>query len=421
MKSLPFLSGLTLVLLSACVPNQPLPPTPPPPPAVPAPDPGPQRLPTLDSLLPAPPEVVGMHPMLGVTLDSVVEAGLADGAAPGAAVAVGRYSRLVHLRGYGRIDTPPNAPEVTPRTLFDLASLTKVVGTTTAAMILEERGMLDLDRTVASYLPEFNDSTKAEITVRMLLTHSGGLEAFAPLYQDFSGREQYLEQINERPLEYEPGTATIYSDWDFVLMALVIEEITGMPLNWFLEDNVFGPLGMVDTGFRPDLALRPRIAATEVDKERGLIWGEVHDPNAFAIGGVAGHAGLFSTAHDLAIFAQMMLNGGEYGGVRILEPATIARWTARQGPDASRALGWDTPSGRSSSGHYASARSFGHTGYTGTSLWIDPERGLFTILLTNRVNPTAANQRHVQLRRDVADAVQKAILDAPLIDWESAR
>ncbi len=363
-----------------------------------------------------------MDARLNAQLDSIVTTGLDEGAAPGAAVAVGRYSRLVHLAGYGRIDTRANAPEVTPRTIFDLASLTKVVGTTTAAMILEERGMLDLDRPVVEYLPEFSDSSKAGITVRMLLTHQGGLEAFAALYTDYGGREQYLEQINDRPLEYEPGTNTIYSDWDFVLMALIVERITGMPLNWFLEDEVFGPLGMSDTGFRPDPNLRQRIAATEVDERRGgLIWGEVHDPNAYAIGGVAGHAGLFSSARDLAIFAQMMLNGGEYAGVRILQPATIARWTARQGPDASRALGWDTPSGRSSAGMYASARSFGHTGYTGTSLWVDPERGVFTILLTNRVNPTSANQRHVPLRRDVADAVQKAILDAPLINWQEAR
>lgn len=412
-----------MILLGACAQNPaPVsPPTQPPPSQVPTVS-EPERLAYVDSLVPAPPDEVGMDALLSVHLDSIVRTALADGAAPGAAVAVGRYGRLVHLRGYGRIDTPASAPEVTPRTIFDLASLTKVVGTTTAAMILEERGMLNLDRPVVEYLPQFDDSAKAEITVRMLLTHQGGMEAFAALYQDFSGREQYLEQINARPLEYEPGTSTIYSDWDFVIMALVIEEITGMPLHWFLEDEVFGPLGMTDTGFRPDLNLRDRIAATEVDDRRGgLIWGQVHDPNAFALGGVAGHAGLFSTAHDLAIFAQMMLNGGEYAGVRILHPATIARWTSRQGPDASRALGWDTPSGRSSAGTYSSARSFGHTGYTGTSMWMDPERGIFTILLTNRVNPTSANQRHVPLRPDVANAVQKAILDAPLINWQEAR
>ncbi|HYW14263.1 MAG TPA: serine hydrolase, partial [Longimicrobium sp.] len=151
------------------------------------------------------------------------------------------------------------------------------------------------------------------------------------------------------------------------------------------------------------------------------IWGEVHDPNAWAMGGVAGHAGLFGSARDLAVFAQMLLNGGEYGSVRILQPQTVARWTAPQGPGASRALGWDTPSGESSAGRFFSTRSFGHTGYTGTSLWMDPERGLFVILLTTRVNPTAENNKHVAMRRAVADAVQSAVVDAPLVDWEARR
>jgi CubicO group peptidase (beta-lactamase class C family) len=153
----------------------------------------------------------------------------------------------------------------------------------------------------------------------------------------------------------------------------------------------------------------------------GLIHGEVHDPNAWAIGGVAGHAGLFSSVYDLAIFAQMMLNGGFYDGVRILRPQTIARWTAPQVPASSRALGWDTPSDQSSAGRFFGPRSFGHTGYTGTSMWVDPDRGLFVILLTNRVNPTSENMKHVPLRRAVADAVQAAIMDAPLIDWEARR
>jgi len=164
------------------------------------------------------------------------------------------------------------------------------------------------------------------------------------------------------------------------------------------------------------------VAATQVDSTRGgLIHGEVHDPNAWAIGGVAGHAGLFSSAADLAVFAQMLLNGGSHGSVRILRLETLARWTAPQWPGSSRALGWDTPSGESSAGRHFSPRSFGHTGFTGTSLWVDPERGLFVVLLTNRVNRGGDNQRHVPLRRAVADAAQRAILDAPLVDWEAAR
>lgn len=373
-------------------------------------------------LIPAAPADAGFARGLSERLDSMGRAGVAEGAAPAVAIAVGRHGRLVHLRGYGRIDHAPNAPEVDALTHFDLASVTKVVATTTAAMILEDDSLLDLDRTVASYLPELRDSAKAAITVRMLLTHSGGLEAFAPLYRELRGREQYLAEIDRRPLRSRPGERTVYSDWDLVLLQLVIERITGEPLDAFTARRIFAPLGMRDTRFRPGPELRGRIAATERDSARGgLIWGEVHDPNAWAMGGVAGHAGLFSTARDLAVFAQMLLNGGEYDGVRIVRPETLARWTAPQRRGSSRALGWDTPSGQSSAGRFFSARSFGHTGYTGTSLWIDPERSLFVVLLTNRVNPTAANQKHVALRRAVADAVMEAVRDAPLVDWEGRR
>jgi CubicO group peptidase (beta-lactamase class C family) len=373
------------------------------------------------ALVAAEPQAAGFAASLTAALDSLAEAAIADSAASAVAIAVGRHGRLVHLRGYGTVDWAPGAPAVTERTLFDLASVSKVVATTTAAMILEEEGRLELDRPVVSYLPELRDPAKAGITVRMLLTHRGGLEAFAPLFREHRGRAAYLEQIDLRPLRHPPGTVTLYSDWDLVLLQLVIERIVGTTLDAFVRDRITAPLGMLDTGYNPDAAPR-RIAATEVDTARGgLIWGVVHDPNAWAMGGVAGHAGLFGTAGDLAIFAQAMLNGGVYGSERIVSPATLARWTAPQVAGASRALGWDTPSGSSSAGRHFGPRSFGHTGYTGTSLWIDPERGLFVVLLTNRVNPTARNQRHVALRRAVADVVQGAVVDAPLVDWEERR
>lgn len=406
--------ALLAVAAGACAPKRPPVATPPPPPPVPM-----QPVATLAS---AAPKQVGIADDLATRLDSLAHAAVADSAAPAVAIAVGRHGRLVHLRGYGRVDWAEGAAPVTPQTLFDLASLTKVVATTTAAMILEDEGRLDLDRTVASYLPELSDSTKAGITVRMLLTHTGGLESFAPLFTTFRGRLQYLEQINARPLRNAPGTATVYSDWDLVLLQLVIERIAGKSLDAFVEDRIFAPLGMRRTDYTPTAWSRSEIAATQVDAMRGgLIWGEVHDPNAWALGGVAGHAGLFSTAADLAVFSQMLLNGGEYGGVRIVQPQTLARWTAPQIRGSSRALGWDTPSGRSSAGRHFSARSFGHTGYTGTSLWIDPERGVFVVLLTTRVNPTDRNDKHVALRRAVADAVQSSILDAPLVDWQARR
>lgn len=405
------------------------------------------RLPATSTLVVADPTTVGMSADLGARLDSIVEAGIADGAAPGAALAVGRWGRLVHLRGYGKTDPAPGSPAVTDSTLFDMASVTKVVATTTAAMILEEEGKLDLDRTVRSYLPELNAPDKANIAVRQILEHRAGFEAFAPVWREARGREAFLRAINQHPLAYPPGDSTIYSDWDLVLTGMIVERLAGEPEDVFLQRRVWGPLGMKDTGFNPlawgpdhvapatpadtdctvtyraDSPMLKRIAPTEVDTvyRHRHVHGIVHDENACALGGVAGHAGLFSSARDLAVFATMMLNGGEYGGTRLLHPTTIARWTARQNPDASRAIGWDTPSGNSSAGRYFSPRSFGHTGFTGTSIWIDPERGLFVILLTNRVNPTRRNMRHEALRRAVADAVQASILDAPLIDWQARR
>jgi len=395
------------------------------------------RLSPLPTLLRADPAAVGFAPDLNTRLDSIVSVAMSEGAAPGVALAVGRYGRLVHLRSYGRIDVAPDSPPVTDSTMFDMASLTKVVATTTAAMILEDEGRLNLDATVQSYLPELNDSAKAKITVRMILTHTGGFEAFAALWRDHKGRADYLAQINARPLVYAPGDSTIYSDWDFILAGLIIERITGTTLDQFLATRVWQPLQMHDTGFnplaegplpadsactaafRPDHPLLARIAVTEMDTayRHIKVHGIVHDENACALGGVAGHAGLFSSARDVAVFCQMMLNGGQYNGVRLIQPTTIARWTARQSNHSSRALGWDTPSDRSSAGRYFSPRSFGHTGFTGTSIWVDPERGVFVILLTNRVNPTRANLRHEVLRRDIGEAVQTAIVDAPPIQW----
>lgn len=385
--------------------------------------PAPVRMPSPIVLTRANPSEVGMRSDLNAVLDSIMRAGIAGGAAPGGSLAVGRFGRIVHMAGYGRQDTAQKSAPVDENTMYDMASLTKVIATTTAAMMLEEQGQLDLDRTVASYLPEFNAPDKAAITVRMIVTHRGGLEAFAALYKEFKGREQYLAQINARPLKSTPGTETVYSDWDFILTQLIIERITGMTLDKFLADKVFGPLGMTSTMYTPDSTKYfNRIAPTEIDSTRGgLMHGKVHDENAYAMGGVSGHAGLFSTARDLSIFAQMLLNGGQYNGVRIVKPETVARWTSPQSRTSSRALGWDTPSKGSSAGNYFSARSFGHTGFTGTSLWIDPDRDLFVILLTNRVDPTRNNNKHVPLRRAVADAAQMSITDAPLINWEADR
>ncbi len=364
----------------------------------------------------------GLDTALVGRLDNIVKTAIEEAVAPGVAIAVGRNGHIAYMKGYGYIDwNRPGSPPVDTNTLYDLASLTKVIATTTVAMILEGGGQLDLNRTVASYLPEFNSPEKAQITVKQILTHSGGLEAGANIYSTARGREQYLQQINARPLQYTPGTNMIYSDWDMIILQLVMERITGKTLDVLANEKIFKPLGMTDTQFQPSFSLRPRIAPTQVDDVRGgLLWGTVHDENAWAMGGVAGHAGLFSTARDLALFSMMILNGGEgANGVRIAKPATIARWTARQGKESTRTLGWDSPDGGSSAGQFFSPWSFGHTGFTGTSIWIDPEKDLFVVVLTNRVNPTRSNTRHVQLRRDVADAVQQAVLGARIVNWEN--
>jgi CubicO group peptidase (beta-lactamase class C family) len=362
----------------------------------------------------------GLDTALVSRLDKLVKDAMDEAVAPAVAIAVGRNGKIAYMKGYGHISWDiPSSPTVDTSTLFDLASVTKVVATTTMAMLMEEAGQLDLDRTVSSYLPEFNSPEKLGITVRQLLTHNSGLEAGGNT-SGASGREAYLRVINARPLEYQPGTRTIYSDWSMILLQLVMERISGKTLDVLAAEKIFRPLGMNDTQFNPPAHLRPRIAPTRVeDTNGGSRWGTVHDNNAYMMGGVAGHAGLFSTVRDLSLFSLMMLNGGEgANGVRIAKPSTIARWTARQGKESTRTLGWDTPDGGSSAGQFFSPWSYGHVGFTGTSLWIDPQKDLFVVILTNRVNPTMSNTRHVQLRRDVVDAVQQAVLGARIVNWE---
>ncbi len=372
-------------------------------------------------LVPARPVDVGLDASLTRTLDSLARSAVADRVAPGVVIAVGRYGRVVYMHGEGHTDWAPGSARTDAATLYDLASLTKVVATTTAAMILEEAGLLHIDSTVAHYIPEFAavDSAKRHITVRMLLTHSGGLEAFAALYRSYRGREQYLQQIAARPLKYAPGTDMIYSDWDFILMQFIVERVSGQSLDAFVSERVFRPLGMADTQFLPPASLRPRIAATAVDTARGgLLWGVVHDENAWALGGVAGHAGLFSSVRDLAVFAQFLLNGGRYGSVQLVQPQTVVRWATPEYPNSSRGLGWDTPSPPSSAGRFASPWSFGHTGFTGTSMWMDPVHSMFIIVLSNRVNSAGMTTGHTALRRAVADAVEQAVRNEPVVLWE---
>jgi beta-N-acetylhexosaminidase len=344
-------------------------------------------------------------------LDHVVERFVESKAFPGAVLAVGKDGHLAHLRAFGHLTYEPAAPGTRADTIYDLASLTKVIATTTMAMILVDEGKLDIQKPVSAFLPGFKGGAKDKVTVWHLLTHSSGLDWWGPLYKELHGKDAYLQRIQAMDLVYEPGSKSLYSDLGAVLLGEVLERVAGEPVDVFARRRIFDPLGMKDTLFRPGSDLRARVAPTEVDPWRGrLLQGEVHDENAFALGGVAPHAGLFGTAPDLARFAQMLLNGGVYEHRRIVSAETVERFTRRAGvPESSRALGWDTPSAGSSSGSLFSPRSFGHTGFTGTSLWIDPEKRLFLILLTNRVHPTRENDGIRKARPAIADAVVNAL------------
>ena len=354
-------------------------------------------------------------------IDALVEAAIRAGATPGAALVVGRGDDVVRLRGFGRLGWGDGEPAVDPRTtLYDLASLTKVVGTTSAVMLLVDRGAVELDAPVVRYLPDWDrgDPRKGEVTVRHLLLHRSGLAPFRQWYRELRGKEAFVRAIEEEALEVPPDTRTAYSDIGFMTLGLVVEAVSGRSLDRFLDDELWAPLGMTATGFLPEPALRPRIAPTEEDPVRGgIVRGLVHDENAWAMGGVAGHAGLFSTAADLARFVRMLVRAAEgtAEGAGGLPPRLVDAWTRRADDGSTRALGWDTPSlNGSSAGDFFSSLSFGHTGFTGTSIWVDRERDLWVVLLTNRVHPTRENTLHVPLRRSVHDAAARAVTDRPL-------
>ncbi|HEX6558468.1 MAG TPA: serine hydrolase [Longimicrobiales bacterium] len=415
-------------------------------------------------------EMAGLSSAALARVDSTIEAAIRNGATPGAALAVGRHGELVRLRGYGRLTYAADAAAITDSTLFDLASLTKVVGTTTALMLLVDQGRIDLDTPIYQYLPSWPSmGMQGSITLRHLLTHTSGLPAGADLWT-VRGRDARISKIAQLRLVAPPGVQTLYSDLGMVVAGAVIESVTGERLDDFLEREVFAPLRMRETLFNPKTHMLPesplataapivvelahtslffepftilaawadslrapapifsapqvralaagrildrtQIAPTEFDPARhAALQGVVHDPTAAALGGVAGNAGLFSSARDLAVFGQWLLDAAAHGvDLPIVSAATVSMFVARS-PGVERGLGWDMPAGRSSAGDYFSASSFGHTGYTGTSIWIDPERDLFVVLLTNRVYPSAANEKHKALRRAVHDEVELAIED----------
>jgi len=360
------------------------------------------------------PSAVGMSAARLATINRVIERGIKAGGYPGAAVVVGRRGAVVWEKGFGHLGWTSDAAGVeAEQTMYDLASLTKVVGTTSAVMILFDEGKIRLDDYVVKYLPEFTGGGRERVTIRLLLEHRSGLPAGRDLWRLAHTAEEARTAVLQTPLIGAPGQYYEYSDLGADVLGFMVESVTGQRLDQFLDARVFTPLGMRDTRFRPDAALRGRIAPTELTPPRGYpLRGEVHDENAYALGGVAGHAGLFSTASDLSIFAQMLLNGGTFNGTRIIADSTVALFTKRAA--GTRALGWDTCAGEFGCGKYMSANAYGHTGFTGTSLWIDPDRDMFVVLLTNRVHAARARRPAKvisDVRADLADAAALAVTD----------
>lgn len=321
-------------------------------------------------------------------------------------MAVTKRNQLIAWRAFGQFTYDTDSPRVQPETVFDLASVTKAVATTSIAMPLYERGLFPLDQKVAEFFPAFRDGAKQKVTIAMLLSHSSGLPAYERLFERCHTREELINAAAETVLASFPGEKSVYSDLGFILLGEILAQLAGSSLDAFAQTHIFAPLRMRSATYRPDQ--RTTIPPTQEDRDfrRRIIQGEVDDENASVMGGVAGHAGLFANAFDLALFAECLLRGG----VPILKPETVHLFTTRQTSpaDTTFALGWDTPSQPSQSGKLLSAHAFGHLGYTGTSLWIDPDQSLSITLLTNRTWPHRQSQAIKQLRPAVHDAIVEA-------------
>lgn len=343
--------------------------------------------------------------------DRIVARGVTSGAFPGAALAVGRSSGLVHLRSFGRFSYEASSLPVEANTLYDLASLTKVVAATPVAMSLQDDGLLDLDAPVGTYLPCFVGGARDRVRVWHLLAHASGLPDWVALYREVRDKEAVIERLCQMELESDPGTTTAYGDLGMILLGVVLERAGGASFDALAQERVFAPLAMDDTLFRPGPEMLLRIAPTEREAWRGrLLRGEVHDANSYVMGGVSAHAGLFSTAGDVSRFSQMMLAGGVLEGRRFARRETVERFTRRVDVRGStRALGWETPAGDPWAGRLWSQRAYGHTGLTGTVLWIDPGQDLYLVLLTNRIHPTRENEKWRDVRRELSDAVIRAM------------
>ncbi|HEV3513666.1 MAG TPA: serine hydrolase [Candidatus Sulfotelmatobacter sp.] len=345
-------------------------------------------------------------------VDSIINQAVADGNIPGAVLLVGHNGKVVYRKAYGYRELEPKRVPMTVDTIFDLASLTKVIATTTAVMQLVEQGKVRLNDPLAKYLPDFAQNGKEDITIRQLLTHYSGLAPDLDLTTPWEGKNTAYQLAEVEPPETTPGSGFVYSDINFIMLGALVEKVSGEPLDIYAEQHIFAPLKMTHTRFLPPASWRPKIAPTQYDENNHMLWGVVHDPTARRMGGVAGHAGLFSTADDLAKFAQALLNGGD----GILSPLTVAKMTSPQTPPSApilRGFGWDIDSPFSSNrGDLLPVGSYGHTGWTGTSIWIDPTTKTYIILLTNSVHPRGKGNA-IGLRVKVATEVAAALSLTP--------
>jgi CubicO group peptidase (beta-lactamase class C family) len=359
------------------------------------------------------PAVAGMSSTALVRAEESVQEEIRRGAFPGAALAVGRWSHVVIERGMGRTGSFPGDPAVDPDlTVYDLASLTKVVGTTSAVMLLVEDGRMGLDDPVSAYLPEYVGGGRERVTIRHLLTHTSGLPDWANLTGPTE--RDVLAAAVRVPLQNAPGMRVRYTDVGFVILWAAAERAAGEPLYRLLDRRLFAPLAMHSTTFNMGEGCR-RCAGT-ARAQGAAFQGRVHDPISRRMGGITGNAGLFSTVHDVARFAAMMANGGVLDGVRVFREQTVREFTRRQPGTGTRALGWDTPGepGSGPAGSRVSSRSFGHTGFTGTSIWIDPDRGTWVVLLANRTYVDGPNRMQA-LRRTLHDRVSDAADTGPRV------
>jgi uncharacterized protein YbbC (DUF1343 family)/CubicO group peptidase (beta-lactamase class C family) len=376
------------------------------------------------------PETVAVSSVALAQMDSLIKDEIVKQRLPGAVVVVGRKGRIIWQKSYGSRAVEPVREAMTAETIFDLASLTKVVATATSIMILVERGKVRLSDPVSVYIPELKGEGRENITVEQLLIHRAGYAPDFDLRERWTGYDEAIKRLIKEPLRNLPGTRFVYSDIGFIALGEVVKRVSGMPLDQFAKQNIFQPLHMNDTGFRPAIALRTRIAPTEKRRgqlsylgdtpanlgSEGDVWlrGQVHDPTSYRMNGVAGHAGLFSTAKDLSVYCQMILNNGQFGGVRVLSALSVAEMTRPRlvsNTGATRGLGWDINSSFSTNrGELFPLGSFGHTGFTGTSLWIDPSSQMFVVFLSNRVHPDGKGDVG-PLRGRVASIVAGAITD----------